>query len=67
MSDELFRIENPNEGKTCRTCAHRQRWCIGPKRIGQYCGVRHSGRTFNGLLKIKVTNRACDKYKEEER
>ena len=67
MTEELFRIENPNEGKTCRTCANRQRWCLGPVRVGQYCGVRHSGRTHNGLLKVKVTNSACYKYKEDEK
>lgn len=28
--------------------------------------VRHSNRTFNKLLKIKVTNPACDAYEEED-
>ena len=64
---ELFQFENPNAGKTCRTCAHRQRWCLGPVGVGQYCGVRASGRTSNGLLKIKDTNLACGFYKEETR
>ena len=66
MTELLFEVPLGNSDKTCRTCAHRQRWCLGPKRIGQYCGVHLSKRTHNGLLKIKVTNRACDKYKEEE-
>ena len=64
---ELLQFENPNDGKTCRTCSHRQRWCLGPVRVGQYCGVRSSKRTQNGLLKIKVTNRACGFYKEDEK
>ena len=64
---ELFSVEVPNAGKTCQTCANRQRWCLGPVRVGQYCGVRYSNRTHNGLLKIKVTNPACGKYKEEEK
>ena len=63
----LFQFENPNANKTCRTCANRQRWCLGPVRVGQYCGVRLSGRTSNGLLKIKVTNLACRFYKEENK
>lgn len=32
----------------------------------KFCGVRSSGRTSNGLLKIKVTNPACRFYKEEK-
>ena len=63
---ELLPFENPNDGKTCRYCAHRQRWFLGPVRIGQYCGVRSSKRTHNGLLKIKVTNPACGFYKKED-
>lgn len=50
--------------KFCRTCKHRERWECGGSII-QYCGVRHSNRTFNKLLKIKVTNPACDAYEEE--
>lgn len=48
--------------KTCRTCANRQRW-EGGGRVIQYCGVRKNNR-FNRLLKIKVTNPACELYKE---
>lgn len=51
--------------KTCKTCAHRERWECGSKVI-QYCGVLRSKRTFNGKKKIKVTNEACFMYKEEE-
>lgn len=52
--------------KTCRTCANRQRWQCGGKVI-QYCGVRKNNRTFNRLLKIKVTNQACELYKEDKK
>nr|DAM55287.1 MAG TPA: hypothetical protein [Caudoviricetes sp.] len=45
-------------GYTCRHCNHRQRWECGGSII-QYCGVRRSNRTENGLLHIKVTNKAC--------
>lgn len=52
--------------KTCRTCANSQPWeCGGSGRVIQYCGVRKSKRTVNGLLRIKVTNPACELYKEE--
>lgn len=51
--------------KFCRTCKHRERWECGGSII-QYCGVRHSNRTFNKLLKIKVTNPACDAYEEDD-
>jgi len=43
---------------TCRQCKHRERWQCGGSVI-QYCGVRKSDRTENGLLKIKVTMAAC--------
>lgn len=51
---------------TCRTCKHRQPWEFGSKII-QYCGARKNNRTFNHLLKIKVTNEACSLYKEDKK
>jgi|GEM_PF-2322899 len=52
-------------GYTCRQCRHRQRWeCEGS--IIQYCGVRRSNRTENGLLHIKVTNKACYSFELEK-
>lgn len=56
-------IEPNKPTKFCRTCAHRQPWECG-QRTNQYCGIRKSNRTNNGLLKIKVTNPACEVYKE---
>jgi hypothetical protein len=47
---------------TCNTCEHRQRWACNSK-IFQYCGVRQSNRTNNGLLKIKCKDTACSLYK----
>lgn len=67
FDDVLFDIpeESPPKPTTfCRTCKHRQRWQCGGSII-QYCGVRKSNRTFNGLLKIKVTNPACAAYEKE--
>ena len=54
-------IQPTKPDKTCRHCAHRQRWQCGGSII-QYCGVRKSKRTRNGLLKIKVTMAACELY-----
>lgn len=63
--DTLFDLSQiptaPEPTAFCRTCAHRQRWECGGSII-QYCGVRKSNRTFNGLMKIKVTNPACAAY-----
>lgn len=42
-------------------CAYRQRWSVGNRTI-QYCAIRASNRTFNGLLKVKVGDPACDGY-----
>lgn len=57
--------EKPHEKPTkfCRTCVYRERWQCGGSVI-QYCSKRKSKRTSNGLLKIKVTNPACELYKE---
>lgn len=63
---ELFPdFQQANDDKTCRSCDHRQRWECGGKVI-QYCGVRSSNRTDNGLEKIKCKDRACPKYKEAQ-
>ena len=59
-------VESKKPDKTCKTCAHRQRWHCGGSII-QYCGMRKSKRTFNGLLKIKVINPACELYEEAKR
>lgn len=61
----LFELEEPKKPKpqlTCNTCEHRQRWQYGGSVI-QYCGVRKSKRTENGLLKIKCKDAACLLYK----
>jgi hypothetical protein len=68
MDNLLFNIELPDPDKskkTCRSCEHRQRWQCGGSVI-QYCAVRKSKRTDNGLLKIKVTDAACPLYKKEK-
>ena len=49
-------------GFTCNSCEHRQRWQCNSK-VFQYCGVRKSNRTENGLLKIKCKDAACPLYK----
>lgn len=48
--------------KFCRSCQHRQHWQCGGSII-QYCGVRKSNRTFNGLMKVKAKFPACAAYK----
>ena len=52
-------------GYTCRQCKHRQRWQCGGSII-QYCGVRRSNRTYNKMLKIKATNKACYSFELED-
>lgn len=60
---ELFELENEHKDKTCLSCEHRQRHQFGSKII-QYCGIRKSNRTDNGLLKIKCKDQACTKFEE---
>jgi hypothetical protein len=59
----LFEVPEVKITDTCRHCEHRQRWQCGGSVI-QYCGVRKSNRTDNGLLKIKVTDKACPQFKK---
>jgi hypothetical protein len=49
---------------TCLSCKHRQRWECNSV-VVQYCGVRKSNRTENGLLKIKCKDAACVAYEPE--
>lgn len=50
---------------TCRVCINRQRTQCNSK-VFQYCKVRKSKRTANGLLKIKCKDVACNLFKSEE-
>ena len=60
----LFDIIPPwLQGKTCNSCKHRERHQMGLSVI-QYCGVRRSNRTDNGLLKIKCKMQACSQFKQ---
>jgi len=63
---KLFEIEEkPLDVKnTCRNCENRQRWECNSK-VFQYCGVRKSNRTNNGLLKIKCKDNACSLFIQE--
>lgn len=57
----------PHIGHTCRECANRQRWQFDHSNtVQQYCGVRRSKRTHNGLLKIKCTQAACCLFKNDK-
>ena len=55
----LFTLpDQQRPGLTCNTCKHRERHECNSK-VFQYCGVRKSNRTDNGLLKIKCKTAAC--------
>lgn len=63
--ETLFNIPPKKpRSETCLTCEHRQRWKCNSK-IFQYCGIRKSNRTSNGLLKIKCKDTACELYEKE--
>lgn len=57
----LFEIKPKFPDTTCFHCENRQRHEKGGSII-QYCGVRKSNRTENGLLKIKAKNPACEQF-----
>jgi len=66
MSDFLIdeRSAPPNADKICGKCADYQRWECKSK-VFAYCGVTHSRRTDNGLLKVKYHQQACGKWRPE--
>lgn len=53
--------------KTCRTCAHRLRYELNPysPKIIQCCELQPSKRSNSGFKTIKVTDKACNRYKED--
>ena len=61
--DSLFEVEPKKIINTCKNCEHRQRWECNSK-VFQYCGVRKSNRTDNGLLKIKCKDTCCALFQE---
>ena len=65
---KLFEIEEtaPKVTNTCKDCEHRQRWECNSK-VFQYCGVRKSNRTNNGLLKIKCKDAACAAFEPQKK
>jgi len=65
--EKLFEIEEniPKPTSTCNDCEHRERHQCNSK-VFQYCGIRKSNRTDNGLLKIKCKDSACALFKEKE-
>lgn len=65
---KLFEIEEQtlNTKNTCGNCENRQRWQCNSK-VFQYCGVRKSNRTNNGLLKIKCKDAACSLFIQEDK
>lgn len=67
MGEQLkfINIEPKTIGETCKSCLHRQRWQCNSV-VVQYCGIRKSKRTSNGLLKIKCKDLACELYTKEE-
>jgi len=60
---KLFEVEEKKSENTCKDCVHRQRWQCNSKVI-QYCGIRKSNRTNNGLLKIKCKDKSCNLFKK---
>lgn len=63
MELTLFEQKQKNL-KTCLSCVNRERWECNLK-VFQYCGVRKSNRTENGLKKIKCKDVACELYSEK--
>ena len=58
-------IQVPEVTNTCKDCKHRQSWECNSK-VFQYCGIRKSNRTDNGLLKIKCKDAACLLFEKEK-
>jgi hypothetical protein len=60
--DKLFEVEvKKPRVETCNMCEHRRPIQYGSKTI-QYCGIKRSRMTSNGLLKIKCNYEACESF-----
>jgi hypothetical protein len=59
----------PARKERCGQCAHIQRWRnehVSPSHaVNFYCGITHSNRTDNKLLKVKCKTPACDNFEME--
>jgi hypothetical protein len=72
MDGTLFNIEDYTDervrrimqGKTCRTCDNRVRHEYSKSTY--YCKAHESGRTANGLLKVKANQPACIRYTNQD-
>lgn len=53
--------------RTCRYCKHRKRYSLNPysNKVVQCCELQPSKRSNSGFKTIKVTDQACDNYKQE--
>jgi len=65
MESGMLIAEHPAPQRKCGTCKHIQRWECNSKHFF-YCGVTPSGRTENGLLKVKRKTQVCAAWKSEE-
>lgn len=66
FNEAIKDVEKKPVENTCKDCVHRERWQCGGS-IFQYCSVRTSNRTDNGLLKIKCKTEACSQFKKIEK
>jgi hypothetical protein len=72
MSDFLFDLPAvtvplcSERKEKCKNCQHIQRWrneyVSESHQVNFYCGIQKSGRTNNGLLKVKCKNAACEYF-----
>jgi hypothetical protein len=64
---ELFKrladSAKPQRTEKCGQCARIQKWERGSQ-FFFYCGIKKSGRTANGLLKVKCGNPACGLFEK---
>lgn len=61
ISDLVMQETIKNE--TCRHCKHRQRWGFNySNKITQHCALQPDKRNRTGLKRIKVTDKACDRF-----
>ena len=65
--NHLFNLPEPPtpSAEKCRTCANRLSIEYRSGKRFQYCSIKRSRRTSNGLLKIKAGDTACESYKLE--
>lgn len=59
------RLRNTMTGNTCKSCVNHFVIYSNPERRLHYCKAFKDHRTYNGNLRVRVSQPACIRYEEK--